>query len=156
MRSRPGRENKPIIEELAEAISSFDISGLSFLLSDNGEFAIQNENYEVIISGKDKFLTWLKGSYERFLPLIKSRRGLSFTIVHCMHCMNGNPVILFEDGRFPVLSGSQTAEEKSGMVVKSDKRMITGIEFCFLVTKTENPFIYEKRYLKPCLQHKGS
>jgi hypothetical protein len=68
-----------------------------------------------------------------------------------MHCATGNPIIVFEEGRFPVLSGNQAKDEQSGFVIKSDENKITGIELCFLVMKTESPFIYEKRCLRPHL-----
>ena len=66
-----------------------------------------------------------------------------------MHSPTAHPIILFEDGRFPVLSVRQLREEKSGLLIQWEDHKITGIDFCFLVMKTENPFIYEKRYLTP-------
>ncbi len=59
MRSGIKSYEKTIAAELAEAISSFDISEVANLLSDNGEFAVQNEKYEIVISGKDEFVDWL-------------------------------------------------------------------------------------------------
>jgi hypothetical protein len=143
------KDDKSVISYLAEAISSLDIEKVAGLLSDNGNFTVQDENYKVFSSDKEKFLDWLNGSYNRFLSPVKSRRKLRFLIVQNMHSQNGHPVILFEDGRFPILSGNQSSEEKSGLLVKYDDNKITGIDFCFLVRKTENPFIYEKRYLTP-------
>lgn len=142
---------KTIAEELAEAISSFDTTQVANLLSDNGEFAVQNERYEIVISGKHEFITWISGCYRKvsFAGLLKKR--LSFTIVQCMHCVTGNQIIIFEAGRFPVFSGSQAKNEQSGLVIKSFGNKITGIELCFLVMKTENPFIYEKKCLRPVL-----
>lgn len=147
MRSRIETYGKTIAAELAEAISSFDITEVANLLSDKGEFAVQNEKYEVIISGKNEFIAWLSSCYSKFPFAGFFRKRLSFTIVQCMHCVTGNPIIVFEAGRFPLFSGGQNKNEHSGLVIKSVENKITGIELCFLVMKTENPFIYEKRCL---------
>jgi hypothetical protein len=149
MRSRIKSYKKPIIKELAEAISSYNIAEVSILLSENGKFAIQNENNMVILSDKEKFLEWMSSCYRSFLSAGRFRKRLNFNIVQCLHSITGNPIIMFEDGRFPVFSGNQAPDEKSGFVIISDDNKITGIEFCFLIMKTENPFIYEKRCLRP-------
>jgi hypothetical protein len=47
MRSKLQLHKKTIIAELADAISSFNIAAVSNLLSDEGKFAVQNENYEI-------------------------------------------------------------------------------------------------------------
>jgi hypothetical protein len=102
-----------------------------------------------VILGKEEFIRWLGGCYSKFLFRGRLKRSLNFTIVQCMHCVNGNPIIVIDEGRFPVFSGNQTKYEQSGLVIKSNDHKVTGIEFCFLVMKTEHPFIYEKRCLKP-------
>jgi hypothetical protein len=149
MRSKIPSHKKTIIAELADAISSFNIAAVESLLSEDGKFAIQNENYEIIISGKDGFINWLRGCYSKSGPGSTITRRLGYTIIQCMHRMTGNPIIVFEEGRFPVFSVNQTKNEQSGLVVISDETTITGIELCFLVMKTECPFIYEKRSLRP-------
>ena len=141
--------DRTIITELAEAISSFNISGVANLLSDDGNYAVQDENFKIVISGKDEFLSWLSGCYGKLLFTGRFRRRLSFNIVQCLHCVTGNPIIVFEKGRFPVFSGTLKKNEQSGLVIKSDENKITGIELCLLVMKIEKPFIYEKRCLKP-------
>jgi hypothetical protein len=151
MRSGIKTNNRTIATEFAEAISSFDISEVANLLSDNGEFAVPNEKYEIVKSGKSEFVDWLSSCYKKFSFSRLFRKKLSFTIVQCMHCINENPIIIIEAGKFPVFSGNQARNEHSGMVIKSVGNKITGIELCFLIMKTENPFIYEKRCLKPDL-----
>jgi hypothetical protein len=149
MRSGIKTYKKNITAELAEAISSFDIDGVAALLSDDGNFAVQNEKFEIVISGKNEFISWLNGCYKKFLFAGRFRKKLSFTLVQCLHCVTGNSIIVFEEGRFPVFSGNQAKNEQSGLVIKSDENKITGIELCFLIMKTESPFIYEKRCLRP-------
>jgi hypothetical protein len=140
---------KNVIAELADAIASFNIAAVECLLSEDGKFAVQNENYEIKISGKVDFIHWLSVCYSHFGFGGKLKKKLSFTIIQCMHRMTGDPIIVFEDGRFPFFSVNQTKNEQSGFVVISDETTITGIELCFLVMKTESPFIYEKRCLRP-------
>ena len=106
---------------------------------------------EIVISGKDEFLSWLSGCYSKLAFGGRFRRRLSFKIIQCLHCVTGNPIIVFEKGRFPVFSGNSEKNEQNGLVIKSDENKVTGIELCLLVMKIENPFIYEKRCLKPDL-----
>jgi hypothetical protein len=151
MGSRIKTYKKSVTAELADAISSFNITEVADLLSDDGKFAVQNEKYEIVISGKEDFIIWLSRCYSRFSFAGKFRRKLSFTIVQSMHSMTGNQIVVFEEGGFPVFSANQEKNEQSGFVIHSDDEKIKGIELCFLVMKTESPFIYEKRYLKPVL-----
>jgi hypothetical protein len=140
-----------IIAELAEAISSFNIDGVAMLLADDGNYAIQDENLKIVISGKDEFLRWLRGCYSKLLFGGSFRRRLSLNIVRCMHCVTRIPIIVFEKGRFPVYSGTREKYAQNGLVIISDETRVTGIELCLLVKKIERPFIYEKRCLKPDL-----
>jgi hypothetical protein len=140
---------KNIIAELAEAIASFNISGVASLLSDDGRYSVQNGDYEILVSDKGAFICWLNECYGKFLFRGRFSRRLSFNIVKCLNNIGGNHIIVFDEGRFPVLSRNQAKNEQSGMVIKFDENTITGIEFCYLVMKTESPFIYEKRRLPP-------
>jgi len=138
---------KTIITELAEAISSFNVGEVKSLLSDEGTFAMQNDDAVIVISGKEEFISWLTRCYRKFPFGGRFRKRLDFNIVQSLHHSTGSPIIVFEEGRFPVLSADQARNEQSGLVIKSDNNKITGIDFCYLIMKTENPFIYEKRYL---------
>ena len=97
------------------------------------------------------FCSWLRGCYGKLIFGGRFRRRLSFNIVQCLHCVTGNPIIVFEKGRFPVFSGNREKNAQNGLVIKSDENKVTGIELCLLVMKIEKPFIYEKRCLKPDL-----
>ena len=149
MRSKVYTYKKNIIGDLAEAISSFNISDVAGLLSDEGKFSVQDKNFVISISDKNAFIDWLSGCYGKFLFRGLFRRKLSFNIVQCMNSINGNHIIVFDRGRFPAFASKQSKHEQSGLLVKFEENKITGIEFCFLVMKTESPFIYEKRHLTP-------
>jgi hypothetical protein len=142
-------DQKTILTELAEAICTYNITEVSDLLSDNGQFAIQNDKDEIVLTNKVNFLDWLKGCTHEFLIVNKSRQPLDYTIIQCLHCVTGNPIIIFNNGKFPVFSRNQGKNEKSGLVIMLNDNKINGIELCFLVMKTENPFIYEKRCIRP-------
>lgn len=145
---RRSHENTTV-EELAEAISSFDISRISDLLSDSGIYSTRDEYDKVILSDKKTFIEWLNGNYHTFLRTVRHSQRLTFNIVQSMHSIKGDPVIIFEDGRFPVFGLNHTENAKIGMVIISGSDHITRIEFCLLIMKTEFPFIYERKTLKP-------
>lgn len=146
---RVKRRANTIIEELAEAIATLDPDRLEILLSDTGAYAVQNEQFEVSMAGKTEFINWLKSCHNRFLPVRRFGRKVRFTVVKSMHSRTGSHIILFNEGRFPSLTGNQDKNEKSGLVISAAKDKIEGVELCFLVMKTESPFIYERRFLKP-------
>jgi hypothetical protein len=149
MRWRIKSYKKTITEELADAISSFNLTQVDLLLSDSGKFAVQNEKYEIFFSGKQAFIDWMRSCYSKSYSTGRSRRKITYNVVKSMHSYTGSQIILFDEGRFPLLTASQAKEEKSGLIIKFEENKITGIEFCFLVMKTESPFIYERRYLGP-------
>jgi hypothetical protein len=145
---RVNKVNKSVTLELAEAISTYNLAGVSSLLSDAGKYAVLSVDDEVCMSDKAQFLSWLGRSYSGLRSSALWKRKMTFTIVRSMHSINGSSIILFNEGRFPEFSGKQAMEEKSGLIVEAAKDKITAIEFCYLVAKTENPFIYERRCLK--------
>ena len=136
---------KTIITELAEAISTFNLDEVSKLLPDNGDFETQNDTDDIVLTNKVNFLDWLRGCINEFLIDNKSHHRLEYTVIQCLHCVTGNPIIIFNNSKFPFFSSNKEQNEKSGLVIKFDDNKITGIELCFLVMKTENPFIYEKK-----------
>lgn len=144
-----GSYEKSLAVELAEAISSFNIGRVSGLLSEDGRFYVQDENKMLILSDKKGFIEWLNGCYRTFLSSVKFRQKLTYNIVQSLNSLAANPVIIFEDGTFPVLTAGRDQHEKIGFIVISEKGNIKGMEFCLLIMKSEFPFIYEKRALKP-------
>jgi hypothetical protein len=139
---------KTIIIELAEAISKYNLDEVSELLSDNGDFEIQNDKDDVVLTNKVHFLDWLRVCTNEFLVCSKVHQKLEYTVIQCLHSVTGNPIIIFDNGKFPLFPNNMEHNEKSGLVIKFDNKKITGIELCFLVMKTENPFIYEKKNLR--------
>jgi hypothetical protein len=147
MRWRAKPEMKTLTEELAAAISRYDIARVAELLTDNGSFSVQNERFEVLVSNKEGFISWLNECYKKIPADRKSRTRLQYTIVKSMHSILDSSIILLEDGRFPLFSENQEPAVKSGMVIKLESGKVCGIKLCVLVMKTESPFIYERKIL---------
>jgi len=106
---------KTVIIELAEAISKFNIDEVSELLSDNGNFEIQIDKDDIAITNKVNFLDWLRGSSNEFLTGNKSLQRLEYTVIQCLHCVTGNPIIIFSDGNFPLFSNNKEQNEKAAL-----------------------------------------
>jgi hypothetical protein len=134
-----------IVTVLAEAIATFDITKVAKLLSEKGEFQIQNENEERIEANKPDFLKWLSDCIDEFLFVNEDRTRLEFTIDQCLYCRIGNPVIIFENGRFPVFSRDLGDREKCGLMVEFKDNLVSDISFCYLFVKTDNQYLFEKK-----------
>jgi hypothetical protein len=95
-----------IATELAERIARFNISDIADLLSENGEYCIQNENDEIVTANKATFLNWLGICINEFLCANEDRIQLNYTIDQCIHCRIGNPVITLKTADFQSLQGN--------------------------------------------------
>lgn len=135
---------KTLTIELAEAISNFNIVDVGNLLTDNGEFQILDEKDETIICKKDEFLKWLNNCFDEFISANEDRTHLDFTIDQCLHCRVGNPVIIIDNGRFPVFTRNSWDREKIGLMLEFKDEMISDITFCGFFLRTDNPFHFEK------------
>jgi len=149
METTISKSQKTIVIDLANAIASFNPLKVSELLSDNGEFNIKDEKGETVNADKIKFIKWLSTCFDYFLSANPDRKELRYTTDQCLHCKIGNPVIIFENGRFPLSTKEQWDREKCGLMLEFDGNLISDITFCYLFLKTDNPFIFE-RY---CTKH---
>jgi hypothetical protein len=142
-------DQKTIAIELAETIATFNIGKVSDLLSENGEYNIQDEKDEIVLTNKVNFINWLSDCIDEFLFVNEERNQLNYIIDQCLHCRIGNPVIIFENGRFPVFTRDPCQRGKCGLMLEFDDNLISEITFCFLFLKTDNPFLFEKRCSRP-------
>jgi hypothetical protein len=138
------KNQKTLTTELAEAISEFNIDAVGNLLLDNGEFQILDEKDETIISNKDGFIFWLKNCFDVYTSVNEDINQLNYTIDQCLHCRVGNPVIIMDNGRFPVFTRNSCDREKIGLMLEFKDEMISDITFCGFFLKTDNPFHFEK------------
>lgn len=137
-------DQETITLELAKAIAAFNIAKVAELLSENGEYCIQDEKEEIVISNKAKFINWLTNCFDEFLYVKEDSNELDYTVDQCLHCKIGNPVIIFENGRFPVFTRKPWQREKCGLMLEFDGNLVSGITFCFVFLKTDNPYLFEK------------
>ena len=142
-------DQKTIVIELAEAIATFNITKVADLLIENGEYWIQDEKDEIVLSNKVNFVKWLSDCFDEFLFVNEERTRLNYIIDQCLHCRIGNPVIIFENGRFPVFTRDIAQREKCGLMLEFDDDLVSDISLCFLFLKTDNPFLFERR----CSRH---
>lgn len=134
-----------IVTELVNAIVSFDIAKVADLLKEDGEYSIQDENDEIVFSNKVGFLKWLGDRFDEFLFVNEDRSQLNYIVDRCSYCRIGNPVLIFENGRFPVFTRKFWEMEKCGLMLEFKDNLVSDISFCFIFLTAENPCNYERR-----------
>ena len=142
-------DQKTIVIELADAIASFNIDKVAELLSEKGEYNILNEKDEIVNSNKADFITWLGNCFDEFVFVNDCKTKLNYMLDQCCYCRIGNPVIIIENGKFPVLTKNSWEKEKCGLMLEFDGILISGISFCYLFLTTDNQFHFEKK----CKRH---
>lgn len=142
-------EQKTIAIALAEAIAQFDITKVADLLKDGGEYSIQDEKNVIVHTTKDRFLIWLERCFDEYLSVNEETTRLNYYIDQCLYCRIGNPVIIFENGRFPVFTRELWEKEKCGLMLEFRDNLVSDISFCFMFATTDNPYLIEKK----CLRH---
>ena len=138
-----------ITKELANAIAAFNIDKVAELLSEKGEYCILDEKEETVHANKANFLKWLSKRFDTFLSANMGQTELTYIFDRCSYCRIGNPVIIFENGKFPVCTKKDWESEKCGLMLEFDGNMISDISFCFLFLTTENQYHFEKK----CKRH---
>jgi hypothetical protein len=137
------KDQKTIVIELADAIASFNIDKVAELLSEKGEYCIQDDKDEIIVSKKANFITWLGNCFDEYVFVNDGKTKLNYKLDQCLHCRIGNPVIILEKGKFPVFMKNSWEKEKCGLMLEFEDNLISGITFCFVFLHTDNPFQFE-------------
>jgi hypothetical protein len=131
------KDHKELTRRLADSISNGDINQVHKLLDDEGEFTICDPNYELMTTDKYGFLNWIKPFLmERNL---NSENKMDYTIDRCLFCKIGNPVILFEDGKFPIKTKEPWQREKLGFMLEFEGEKISRISICGVFLYADNP-----------------
>jgi hypothetical protein len=120
---------------LAEAIVSFDIIKVADLLKDDGEFCVQDEKNEIVPTNKVNFLNCLERCFDAYLSVNEETTRLNYSIDRCLYCKIGNPVLIFENGRFPVFTRELWEKEKCGLMLEFRDNLFSDISFCFMFAK---------------------
>jgi len=82
---------------------------------------------------------------DEYLSANKDCMTLNYVIDRCSYCKIGNPVIIFENGKFPVFTRNSWEKEKCGLMLEFEDNLISGISFCYLFLTTDNQFHFEKK-----------
>jgi hypothetical protein len=133
---KPAEITKDIVNEFVLASQNKDLKSFRELLSKTGEFEIQTNDLKTKTVGKQKFIKW----YESKLD---SEPIVSIEYDQCIFCIIGNPVILFNHGKFPRVNIEYAERAKSGLMLNIKDDKIINIKFCFSLMKTENRPLFE-------------
>lgn len=139
---------KLIVKEFANATIKNDLIKISDLLCDNGDYEIQTKNLVIRKANKKSFLKWFKNK-------LSETQVINVDYDQCIHCYIGNPVLLFNNGEFPIIIKDSSWRTKMGLMLDVQNNIIKRIKFCALFLKTENPYVYEKR-IKDSIERRDS
>ena len=135
------KDQQALARKLADSISTGDINQVHELLDDEGEYTISDYNLELTITDKYGFLNWIKPFLmERNLSSVNK---IDYTIDQCLFCKIGNPVIIFEDGKFPIQTKEPWQREKLGFMLEFEGEKISGISICGVFLHADNPLNIE-------------
>lgn len=131
------KEQKELARKLADSISTGDINHVQELLDEDGKYTIYDPNFELITTDRYGFLNWIA-------PFIMERNRnsvnkIDYTIDQCLACKIGNPVILFEGGRFPIETKEPWQREKLGFMLEFEGEKISGMSICGAFLHADNP-----------------
>jgi hypothetical protein len=129
-------KTKDISIEFANAVKLKEINLIENLLSDTGTFSIQDSELETQEANKSQFIKWFRQKLKRVVIY-----KVDFDL--CLHCMIGNKVVLFNDGKFPRAIQHNYERSKTGLMLEMDADKISSISFCFVFAKTENLYQFE-------------
>ena len=135
--------------ELANAIASFKIVKVTELLSVDGGYCLQDEKEETVVANKSSFIKWLSNCIEEFFNVNEDLTQLNYIIDRCSYCRIGNPVIIFENSRFPVMTRNPWESSKCELMLEFKDNLVSDISFCYIFLSSENPYNYEKK----CKRH---
>lgn len=128
---------KDIVQRFANALKEKDFQVVSSLLSEYGEYEIKNEQLQTVTcDSRTVFIEWI-------------RRELSGTAIEkiefdqCLLCMVGNPVVLFNDGKFPSVRKHGMDRSMQGLMVNVKEGVIIGTRFCNTFLGRENKTQFE-------------
>jgi len=125
-----------LIIEFAQASIRKDISYIEGLLSDIGEYEIQNNSLETIEVGKQEFITWYSNKLSQ-TPI------QSIEYDQCLHCQIGARVVLFNEGKFPRQIKDTSERSKTAYKIESNADYITSLKFCFVFLETDNKYEFQ-------------
>ena len=133
-----------LLKHFISASQNADINSIAGLLSDEGLFEIEDDNFDLVDTSKNEYLQWYKNKLQ------KTTINEVF-IDQCIGCSFGKQVVIFNNGTFPRVPQKFEDKTKGGILIESSEGKISKIMFCFSFLKTENNFVHDcvgKDYVK--------
>ena len=124
---------KEIVHQFAAAVKNQDFDSLSLLLAEIGEYHTQDKALETVeVKDSASFIKWLKAALSNY-----SITKVEFD--QCLHCYIGNPVVMFNDGKFPSIIKGLFKRSLTGFMLNIVEGKINEIGFCYTFVNRENP-----------------
>lgn len=143
------KENSEILNHFKDIIVQKNFVAIEDLLSESGEYDIQNQDLETISVGKSQFLNW-------FCSLLKNEDITSIDIDQCLFCKIGNPVFIINGGSFPRKIKSHAEMYITGLMLEPDNHKVSNITFCYSFLNRENNSVFNNNMKKiKALEEKG-
>ena len=128
---------KDIVQQFAAAVQNKDFEQIASLLAEDGKFNTQDAELNTLeATGKDEFMNW-------FIPALSGTSISSIEYDTCILCKMGNPVVLFNDGKFPARKLETASKSMTGLMLDIADGLICGISFCYYFATRENKYQYE-------------
>lgn len=124
---------KEIVHQFAAAVKNQDYDSLSLLLAEIGEYHTQDNALETVeVKDSAYFIKWLKAALSNcFITKVEFDQ--------CLHCYIGNPVVMFNDGKFPPIIKGLFKRSLTGLMLNIVEGKINEIGFCYTFVNRENP-----------------
>ena len=155
----PTQQEQEVARSFADTVASFYIKKLAELLHEDGVFQIvdlENEPNDmgialrnmhqsrVIHVNKTAFIQWLFEHMEEFLLSNPGKIAIDASLEQAGAVIPGSPVILFNNGMFPIQNRWPWQKEKCGFMLQFDKGKIVSLSFCDSFMDAPNEFLMEK------------
>ena len=128
--------DKELENKFAKAIVNMDFQLLSEILHNDGEFNIQDEEFETKDVNKKGFIKWITTKRNEI-------NQLEYYFDQCLHCKIGNPVVIFNNGSFPREIKDSSEKSKTGLMLNVRDNKIDTVQFCYTLLNTENKCMFE-------------
>ncbi len=123
-------KEKDTVADFIFAVETKNMITLANLLSEGGEFEIDDEKRESHEVGKYQFLAW----FEKKLKKTTIRNS---STDQCLRCQIGNPVVFFNNGEFPKKNLS-FERPRMGLMLEINNGKIALIQFCYTFLHSKN------------------
>lgn len=140
-KKEPKVNQKDLVEKFAKALAHYRVAEIEPLLAE-GEYNYYDIDGEEVEEGnKDGMIDYLKRVCEPLLFTATEPAIVEYD--QCLFCRVGNPVVLFNGGRFPHNPLAFYERNKQGLMLEFEEDLISGITFCGTFIKTDNEYNFK-------------